>query len=118
MDLSPHEEKILKTIQELGPDHICNQLFQDPKSQAALARLIRGHLIRPEFSAKDEVVDQYLAGQVINHEDFDLHFRLTEKGLEYAQEIYLPNCLFSGRLFVAAAVAALIAMIGIALWLI
>ena len=118
MDLSPHEEKILKSIQKLGPDHVCNQLFQDPKSQAALARLIRRRLIRPEFSARDEMVDQYMAGQVINREDFDLHFSLTDAGLEYAQEIYLPNCLFSGRLFVAAAVAALIVMVGIALWLI
>lgn len=117
MELSPHEEKILKKIQELGPDYICNNLFQDAKSQAALARLIRNRLIRPDFSAKDEAVDQFMAGRIINRDAFDLHFSLTEQGFEYAQEIYRPNCLFSGRLFFAAAVVALIIMIVFAFWL-
>ena len=117
MDLSPHEERVLKTIQELGPDHICNKLFQDPKSQAALAGLIRGRLIKPDFTAKDEKVDQFMSDGVISRDDFDLRFSLTELGREYADHIYIPNRLFSGRLFLVAVIFMLAVMIGVALWL-
>ena len=108
---------MLKTIQKLGPDHICNKFFQDPKSQAALARLIRGRLIKPDFTARDEMVDQFMSNGVINRDDFDLRFSLTELGREYADHIYIPNRLFSGQLFLAGVIFMLAAMIGIALWL-
>lgn len=114
--LTKTEEKILKTIEDLGPDYVYNQLFGDDKSQAALTSLIYKKLITPDFMAKDEMVDQYLKGQTINRDDFDLHFRLTEKGYEYAQEIYIPNPLFSSRLVTITALVALVAMVGLSLW--
>ena len=117
MVLSQHEEKVLITIQRLGPDHICNRLFQDAKSQAALARLIRHGLIKPDFTAKDEMVEQLMDSGVINREDFDLHFRLTGLGREYADHVYIPNPLFGGRMFLIAVLLMLAVMAAVALWL-
>lgn len=118
MELSPHEEKVLISIQRLGPDHICNQLFKDDKSRAAIASLIGKRLIKPDFTAKDEAVDEFRRSGILNHDDFYLRFRLTDLGHECAENIYIPNPLYGGRMFVAAVLLMLAVMAGIALWLI
>lgn len=117
MDLNRQEERILKAIEGLGPDCVYNRMFQRSKERAALARLIRGGLIKADFSARDEEPGQAGDAQVIRPDRFDLHFSLTAKGRLYADDIYLPNCLFSGRLMLISAVICLLIMVGFSLWL-
>jgi len=117
--LTPHEETVLLRIRQAGPRHVFSHEFQDQKSQAAVRRLISLKLIKPDFELREDQLDKYVQGQqVVDKEDFDLFFQVTERGQEYCEEIYRPSFLFSRRVLFPAAIAALAVMILLALWLI
>lgn len=112
------EEKILIRIRDSGPDHVFTHEFQDQKSQSALAGLIRLKLIKPHFELREDQFDKYVRSQeIIDREDFDLHFIVTESGREVYEQIYQPSFMFSRKLLFRAAFLALGAMLLLALWL-
>lgn len=116
MVLNSFEEKILRRIHDLGPEHVYNTLFQDKKSQAAVAALIRLKMIDTHFDISDEQVERYRRGQAATQDEYELHLSLTEDGLAYYDDMYKPSKIFGGGWIKVAAYFCLAAMLLWLLW--
>lgn len=114
MILNDFEEKILRRIHDLGPEHVYNKLFQDKKSQAAVSLLIRLKMIEPNFDISDEQVERYRRGQTPDQDAYDLHLSLTEDGRAYYDDMYKPSKIFGGGWI---RVAAYLSLAAVLLWL-
>lgn len=114
MILNSFEEKILRRIHDLGPGHVYNKLFQDKKSQTAVAALIRLKMIDTHFDISDEQVERYRRGQTPGQDEYDLHLSLTEDGLAYYDDMYKPSKKFGGGW---VRVAAYLSLAAVLLWL-
>ncbi|UQZ91050.1 hypothetical protein C4J81_18230 [Deltaproteobacteria bacterium Smac51] len=111
--LKPREEKLLKLISDRGPEFLPKNALKEPGLKDDLGVLVGHGLVEPRFVAKDWQVEQFMRGDDVPLEEFDVYFSLTDGGHDYLDETYTGTYNRRNKFMTVAAIIGVLAILGL-----